>query len=115
MVEKRRANRFPMALPLVLASSTATANEPAQTRDVSSGGVYFEMNEAPEPGHRLEFVLTLPSEITLAGPVQIRCVGKVIRVDQGAGRQIGVAATIDRYEFLRTKEAEERTPRNRHN
>ena len=113
-MEKRRAHRFPMALPLVLASPGATANEAAQTRDVSSGGVYFQMTEAPQPGNRLEFVLTLPSEITLTGPVQIRCVGKVIRVDQGSG-QIGVAATIDRYEFLRSREAEQPASPKRHN
>ena len=104
-----------MALPVVLAGPGAEAKEPSQTRDVSSGGVYFQMSEAPQPGHRLEFVLTLPSEITLTGPVQIRCVGKVIRVDQGGGGQIGVAATIDRYEFMRSKEAEEPAPPKRHN
>ena len=95
-----------MTLPLIL-SKAAEAEELAQTRDVSSGGVYFEVSEAPSPGSRLEFVLTLPTEITLTGPVQIRCVGKVVRVDHGAGRIIGVAATIDRYEFLRTRESAE--------
>lgn len=110
MVEKRRATRFPMALPLILAKQ-AESDELAQTRDVSSGGVYFEVAEAPTPGSRLEFVLTLPTEITLTGPVQIRCVGKVVRVDHGTGRQIGVAATIDRYEFVRNRElAEDPTP-----
>ena len=104
MVEKRRATRFPMALPVILAKP-AEVEEMAQTRDVSSGGVYFEVGEAPQPGSRLEFVLTLPTEITLTGPVQIRCVGKVVRVDHGMGRQIGVAATIDRYEFLRNRDS----------
>jgi hypothetical protein len=93
-----------MALPVILAKP-AEAVEMAQTRDVSSGGVYFEVGEAPQPGSRLEFVLTLPTEITLTGPVQIRCVGKVVRVDHGMGRQIGVAATIDRYEFLRNRDS----------
>ena len=111
MVEKRRATRFPMALPLILAKQAEASDELAQTRDVSSGGVYFEVAEAPTPGSRLEFVLTLPTEITLTGPVQIRCVGKVVRVDHGAGRQVGVAATIDRYEFVRNREiAEEPAP-----
>ena len=108
MLEKRRAHRFPMTLPLVLARGEST-DESAKTRDVSSGGVYFEMDEAPQQGSRLEFVLTLPSEITLTGPVQIRCIGKVIRVDRGSGH-VGVAATIDRYEFLRSKDAAEKIP-----
>src|SRR5258708_6690507 len=99
-----------MALPVIL-SKAAESEELAQTRDVSSGGVYFEVSEAPSPGSRLEFVLTLPTEITLTGPVQIRCVGKVVRVDHGMARQVGVAATIDRYEFLRNRDAvEEMSP-----
>ncbi len=93
-----------MTLPLSLAQIGETT-EPALTRDVSSGGVYFELQEPPQPGSQLEFILTLPVEITLTGPVQIRCVGKVIRVDRGVGRQVGVAATIDRYEFVRTQAA----------
>ena len=99
--EKRRARRFPMALPVALMRPGETTEEPVQTRDISSGGIYFQMAEAPQPGSRMEFILTLPSEITLTGPVQIRCFGKVLRVDRGGSRQIGVAATIERYEFLR--------------
>ena len=110
MVEKRRAHRFPMSLPLLMARPEG--EETVSTRDVSSGGVYFEVEEAPQTGSKLEFVITLPTEITLTGPVQIRCIGKVVRVDRGTGGQIGVAATIDRYEFLRLKEPkeEDRTP-----
>jgi hypothetical protein len=44
-------------------------------------------------------VLTLPREITMAGDVQIRCVGEVIRVDEQTGRN-GIAARIDKYDFL---------------
>ena len=111
MVEKRRGRRFLMTLPLTLASTEEPVEEPAQTRDVSSGGVYFEMGEAPEPGSRLEFVLTLPAEITLSSssPVKVRCVGKVVRVERNPGR-VGVAATIERYEFLRSGAIEADVP-----
>ncbi len=64
------------------------------------------MAEAPQPGSRLEFILTLPTEITLTGPVQVHCFGKVLRVDHGTGKQVGVAATIERYEFLRKSVAQ---------
>ncbi len=101
-MDKRRARRFSMMLPLAVTSAPEVAKEPVQTRDVSSGGVYFELGEAPQPGSRMEFVLTLPTEITLAAPVQVRCVGKVVRVDRSPGRRVGVAATIERYEFLRS-------------
>jgi hypothetical protein len=52
-------------------------------------------------GSPVEILLTLPNEITLAGPVRVRCLGRIQRTesrDQGA---IGVVAAIERYEFLR--------------
>ena len=101
MIEKRRARRFLLTLPLTLTSGEEPAKDAAQTHDVSSSGVYFELGEAPHPGSRLEFILTLPTEITLSSPVKVRCVGKVIRVERAPGRRVGVAATIERYEFLR--------------
>ena len=98
-----------MSLPLVMARTEGT-DESFKTKDVSSGGVYFEVEQAPHAGSKLEFVITLPTEITMTGPVQIRCIGKVVRVDRSGGGQVGVAATIDRYEFLRMKESKEEAP-----
>jgi hypothetical protein len=89
-----------MTLPLSVktegAAETATQGE---TRDVSFRGLYFMIDSALEPGAPIEFVLTLPKEITMAGDVRIRCYGQVIRVDDQDGRR-GVAARIERYEFL---------------
>ena len=42
---------------------------------------------------------TSPAEITLAGDVHIRCYARVLRVEPQDQRR-GVAARIDRYEFL---------------
>ena len=47
----------------------------------------------------IEFVLTLPQQITLAGDVNIRCYARVLRVEEQSGHR-GVAARIERYEFL---------------
>jgi hypothetical protein len=54
-----------------------------------------------ETGKTIEFILTLPREITMAGDVQIRCFAEIIRVEPHDGRR-GIAARIDRYEFLPT-------------
>jgi hypothetical protein len=70
-----------------------------QTRDVSFRGLYFLIDADFENGSPIEFVLTLPREITLAGDVHIRCFAQIIRVEPNDGRR-GVAARIDRYEFL---------------
>jgi hypothetical protein len=100
-VERRSARRFSMMLPLrVRFTSDETIQEQqGETRDVSFRGLYFTIEAALENGAPIEFVLTLPQQITLAGDVHIRCYAKVLRVEPNNGRR-GVAARIDRYEFL---------------
>ena len=70
-----------------------------QTRDVSFRGLYFLTDVDFQTGSSIEFVLTLPREITMAGDVHIRCFAQVVRVEPH-DTQKGVAARIDRYEFL---------------
>src|SRR5262249_29564564 len=99
--ERRSSRRFVMSLPLSIRSDNGAkeAAKQARTRDVSFRGVFFLSEAAYEPGSRIEFVLTLPKEITQADDVNIRCYGEVLRVeskDEGHG----VAARIERYEFL---------------
>ncbi|MBI3934491.1 MAG: PilZ domain-containing protein [Acidobacteria bacterium] len=103
--EKRRAKRFPMRLPVAV---KAELHKPeklvVETRDVSSSGVYFEFGSPLEVGATLEFQLTLPEPITKGSPLRIRCIGKVVRVEKdppGEKGHLGVAATIERYEFVR--------------
>ena len=103
--EKRRAKRFPMRLPVaVKVEPGKSGKQVVETRDVSSSGVYFEFGGPLEVGAALEFLLTLPEPITKSSPVRIRCIGKIVRVDKapaiGSGH-VGVAATIERYEFVR--------------
>ena len=100
-VERRTARRFSMMLPLKVRFSTGNGftEKPGETRDVSFRGLYFTIEASVESGSSIEFVLTLPQQITLAGDVHIRCYARVLRVDQHNGRN-GVAAQIERYEFL---------------
>lgn len=99
--DRRTARRFHMALPLQVRITNNGNNpeKPAQTRDVSFRGVYFLTDLPVETGSTLELVLTLPQQITLAGDVRIRCFGSVLRVEEHED-SLGVAARIDRYEFL---------------
>ncbi|PYU14710.1 MAG: hypothetical protein DMG29_09000 [Acidobacteria bacterium] len=100
-IERRASRRFTMALPLTVRSSgpEGAVEQKGQTRDVSFRGLYFLTDGRFEPGSEIEFVLTLPKEITLAGDVYIRCFGQVVRVEPHNGRS-GIAARIERYEFL---------------
>lgn len=89
-----------MALPLKLRPETpADGDLLAKTRDVSFKGLYFLADHGYEVGAKIEFLLTLPKEITLATDVNIRCTGSVVRRETVNGRA-GVAARIERYEFV---------------
>jgi hypothetical protein len=100
-VERRAARRFSMMLPLKvrLASENGTMEKAGETRDISYRGLYFLIEGSVENGSAIEFVLKLPQQITLAGDVNIRCYARVLRVESHDGRR-GVAARIERYEFL---------------
>ena len=102
-VERRAARRFAMMLPVKVrfTDHDMVTEKAGETRDVSFRGLYFMTDANCDPGSEIEFILTLPKEITLATDVNIHCFGHVVRVEnQEAGR--GVAARIDRYEFMQT-------------
>lgn len=90
-----------MALPVRvrIPRDDGFVEQSAETRDVSFRGLYFLVEHAVSTGMTIEFVLTLPQQITLAGDVNIRCFARVLRVE-GDGPRQGVAARIERYEFL---------------
>jgi hypothetical protein len=100
-VERRAARRFSMMLPLRVrfAADDGVREKDGETRDVSFRGLYFLIEASLETGSSIEFVLTLPQQITLAGDVHIRCYARVLRVEPHNGQR-GVAARIERYEFL---------------
>ena len=98
--ERRASRRFTMALPLTVRSPEPGGNErQGQTRDVSFRGLYFLIEDDFAPGSPIEFILTLPREITMASDVHIRCFAEIVRVEPSKDG-CGVAARIDRYEFL---------------
>ena len=91
-----------MKLPLhVRLQSGAPGSElSTHSEDVSSRGVYFYLPKDVKSGSNIEIVMTLPHEVTLAGPVRVRCTGRVTRTEQRDSKT-GVVAAIERYEFLR--------------
>jgi hypothetical protein len=100
-IERRTARRFSMMLPVKVRfeAGNGVLEKLGETRDVSFRGLYFTIEGSVESGSSIEFVLTLPQQITLAGDVHIRCYARVLRVEPQEGRR-GVAARIERYEFL---------------
>ena len=99
--DRREARRFTMTLPLRVLPREAHGSElQAQTRDVSYRGLYFVVDAKFEIGGEIEFVITLPQQVTQAGGVDIRCRGTIVRIDSDPDGRRGIAAKIDRYEFL---------------
>ena len=99
--ERRLSRRFHLTLPLIVKYPQAEVEALAETRDVSFRGLYFSIDREFPIGSPVEFVLTLPKEITLADDVRIRCSGRIVRVETPAAEnRWGVAAQIENYEFL---------------
>jgi hypothetical protein len=98
--EKRATRRFSLDLPIAIKFlDNGTYEVTGHTRDVSSRGVFFYVNSEIAEGAAIEFVMTLPAEITFTDPISVRCSGKVVRVDRNAESQ-GVAVAIEKYDFI---------------
>jgi hypothetical protein len=104
--DRREARRFAMTLPLrVLAHDPNGPELKAHTRDVSYRGLYFLTEARFDSGSEIDFILTLPQQMISAGDVNIRCHGKVVRVEPTDNGKVGIAAQIDRYEFVPIRSA----------
>ncbi|HKX00811.1 MAG TPA: PilZ domain-containing protein [Bryobacteraceae bacterium] len=101
MVEQRKNQRFELALPLrVLRIGAGQVVYSATTRNISSCGVLFECDREIAVGGTIEYVVALTDANGIK--VDLRCTGKVVRLEKaldfGPHR---IAATLDRYEFIR--------------
>jgi len=105
--EKRAIRRFALQLPMTITGHSGESMlTSAESRDVSSHGVCFFSDSEMEAESPIEFILTLPSEITMSEPLSVRCTGKVLRVERQKARKFAVAAAITNYEFLSDCEEE---------
>ena len=89
--EKRQAPRHQAQLPVKFKDGKGI------TSDFSSSGIFFETDRSFSPGQPIEFTIVL-EHANSAGPIKMKCRGAIVRVQENGGK-IGVAATIDSYEF----------------
>src|SRR5438445_13893840 len=106
MSERRNARRYDLSLPVIVRIPTERPNENqnGKTRDISTRGLYFVIDQDLEAGSELDITLTLPAEITHSTEVFVRALGKVVRVERRAAERelrVGVAAVIERYDIIR--------------
>lgn len=110
MTERRTARRYDLSLPIIIRVPTERALDTQQgkTRDISTRGLYFVVEQNLEAGSELDITLTLPAEITHGTEVFVRALGKVVRVEnrsEDGDNRMGVAAVIERYDIIRGKAA----------
>jgi hypothetical protein len=105
-MEQRRTRRFKLQLPLsVTRSGSERVALVGQTENISSSGVLFTSEREPDLGGPIEYLITLNHDSPR--PVTLRCMGKVLRAEpmlpDGHVAAFQVAATLERYEFLRDR------------
>ncbi len=106
--DQRRNQRFELRLPIELVrSGSSQLGKTTETRNVSSSGVLFSSESQLSIGDPLEYFLTLPTGADPKG-TRLHCVGTIIRLEPRSGRTVqaqerpyNVAATLERYEFVR--------------
>ncbi len=106
MTERRTTRRYDLSLPIIIRVPTEKAldSQHGKTRDISTRGLYFVVNQNLEAGSELDLTLTLPAEVTHGSEVFVRALGKVVRVErriEDGNTRLGVAAVIERYDIIR--------------
>ena len=106
MSERRNARRYDLSLPVIVRIPKERANgkQNGQTRDISTRGLYFVIDQDLQAGSELDITLTLPAEVTNSSEVFVRASGKVVRVErrgEDGELRMGVAAVIERYDIIR--------------
>ncbi|PYT78685.1 MAG: hypothetical protein DMG40_19575 [Acidobacteria bacterium] len=110
VTERRTHRRYDLSLPVLIRvpSDKELESQKGKTRDISTRGLYFVVDEDPQPGSKLDLVLTLPMEMTRGTEVLVHAFGKVLRVEpriEDGTKRMGVAAVIERYDIVRGEAA----------
>lgn len=100
-LERRAAQRFEFHLPVSIRLSGTEREGSGFTQDLSARGALLYTDFSLSAGDAIELTLVMPSEVTLAENMRVRCRGRVMRLTPaGVGPKCGVAVHLDGYEFL---------------
>jgi hypothetical protein len=104
--EQRKSRRYLIRLPVTVRWADESINGEAktETRDVSSHGLRFDLPKDVKSGSALEILMTLPHQLTNAGPVRVHCAGYVLRTSFKDSDKVEVVAAIQRFQFTRDSE-----------
>ena len=110
MTERRTARRYVLSLPVIISVpiEKEAVSRTGKTRDISTRGVYFTVDNDLTTGAELDLMMTLPAEVTGGTEVFIKATGKVVRVDKPSGngdQKVDVAAVFEMHEIVRNEAA----------
>ena len=106
MSERRVARRYDLSLPVMvrIPAPGFAGTQSGRTRDISTKGLYFVIDQDVRAGSNLDIMLTLPKEMTSGEEVLVKASGKIVRVEsrmEDGNERLGVAAIIERYDIMR--------------
>ena len=102
--DRRAMRRFSMKLPASVRVSGIPTPFLTETENVSARGIFFYIERWMKEGSQVEVTMAFPPQVTLADPLRVRFLARVVRVEPQVGSWMGVAAAIEEYEFLRPEE-----------
>ena len=102
-LERRARQRFDFNLPVSLAMADDRRGS-GFTQNLSARGVFLCTDLRLVEGEAVELTLAMPSEVTLAEAMRVRCQGKVLRViPAGSEPKYFAAVQLEKYEYLSGK------------
>jgi len=98
--ERRRHRRIDMELPIEILLVGSGIPAIGSTKNVSAGGVKFFVSQRLQQNSEIEFILSLPPEITLCETMRVKCRGRLLRVLRDGELGSVAVASIQNYEFI---------------
>jgi hypothetical protein len=96
--DRRSGERLPVRVPVKVRHDGS--EQEGTTRDLSSSGIFLYSESGMKPGSKLELVVMLPPGLGLGPGGWTLCQASVVRIEQSDGKGMGIAATLDRVEFV---------------
>jgi hypothetical protein len=96
--ERRSGHRVPVQVPVKVRHEGG--EQQALTRDLSSSGIFLYSESSIKTGSKLELVIMFPPGLGFGSGGWTLCEASVVRVEESDGKGMGLAATLDRIEFL---------------
>jgi hypothetical protein len=96
--DRRSGQRMPVRVPVKVRHEGG--EQQGLTRDLSSSGIFLYSESGVKAGSKLELVIMLPPGLGFGSGGWTVCQASVVRVEESDGKGIGIAATLDRIEWL---------------